>query len=55
MEVQIQSSWFPLVDRNPNKFEDIYKASDSDFKPATITILRSKRYPTHLTFGTYKE
>jgi len=55
MEVQIQSSWFPLVDRNPNTFEDIYKASDSDFKAATITILRSKRYPTHLTFGTYKE
>ncbi|TXT33711.1 MAG: peptidase S15 [Chitinophagaceae bacterium] len=36
--VQIQSSWFPLVDRNPQQFMDIYKAKDSDFKKATIRI-----------------
>ena len=36
--IQIQSSWFPLVDRNPQKFTDIYKASDSDFQKATIKI-----------------
>ena len=30
--IQIQSSWFPLADRNPQKFVDIYKANDSDFK-----------------------
>jgi len=30
--VQVQSSWFPLVDRNPQKFMDIPKAKDSDFK-----------------------
>lgn len=36
--VQIQSSWFPLSDRNPQKFINIYKASDSDFQKATIRI-----------------
>ena len=36
--VQIQSSWFPLADRNPQKFVDIYKCSDSDFQKATIKI-----------------
>ena len=36
--VQVQSSWFPLVDRNPQQFMDIYHARDSDFKKATIKI-----------------
>ena len=36
--IQIQSSWFPLADRNPQKFVDIYKADDSDFQKATIKI-----------------
>ncbi len=36
--IQIQSSWFPLADRNPQKFVDIYKANDSDFQKATIRI-----------------
>ncbi len=36
--VQVQSSWFPLVDRNPQKFTDIYKASDADFQKATIRV-----------------
>ena len=36
--IQIQSSWFPLADRNPQKFVDIYKAEDSDFQKATIKI-----------------
>jgi len=36
--IQIQSSWFPLVDRNPQQFLDIYQAKDSDFKKATIRI-----------------
>jgi predicted acyl esterase len=33
--VQIQSSWFPLVDRNPQKFVNIYTAKESDFQKAT--------------------
>ncbi len=41
--VQVQSTWFPLYDRNPQKFvENIYKASDSDYTKATQTIYRSK-------------
>ncbi|WP_428328961.1 CocE/NonD family hydrolase [Mucilaginibacter sp.] len=36
--VQIQSSWFPLTDRNPQQFVDIYHAKDSDFVKETINI-----------------
>ena len=36
--VQIQSSWFPLADRNPQKFEDIYQAKDDDFQKATQRV-----------------
>jgi hypothetical protein len=41
--VQVQSTWFPLYDRNPQKFVDnIYKASDTDYVKATQKIYRSK-------------
>lgn len=36
--VQIQSTWFPLVDRNPQVFEDIYKAKPEDYRKATETV-----------------
>ncbi len=36
--VQVQSSWFPLVDRNPHKFMNIFTATDADFKPASISL-----------------
>ena len=36
--VQVQSSWFPLVDRNPQKFIDIYHAKEADFQKANIRI-----------------
>lgn len=36
--IQVQSSWFPLVDRNPQQFMDIYQAKDSDFKKASIRV-----------------
>jgi putative CocE/NonD family hydrolase len=36
--IQVQNSWFPLADRNPQKFVDIYTAKDSDFQKATIRI-----------------
>jgi putative CocE/NonD family hydrolase len=36
--VQVQSSWFPLVDRNPQQFMNIPKAKETDFKKATIKI-----------------
>ncbi|MEK6320089.1 MAG: CocE/NonD family hydrolase [Acidobacteriota bacterium] len=41
--VQIQSSWFPLVDRNPQKFVDIYKANEADFQRASQRVYHSSR------------
>jgi putative CocE/NonD family hydrolase len=46
--IQVQSSWFPLVDRNPQQFEDIYHAKDQDFKKATIRIFHEKTAPSSL-------
>ncbi|MBE9462495.1 CocE/NonD family hydrolase [Dyadobacter sp. UP-52] len=39
--IQVQSSWFPLVDRNPQKFVNIYKASEADFQSAKHRIYTS--------------
>jgi predicted acyl esterase len=36
--IQIQSSWFPLTDRNPQQFVDINKAKDADFVKETINV-----------------
>lgn len=36
--IQVQSSWFPLADRNPQQFMNIYQAEDKDFVPATIQL-----------------
>ncbi len=47
--VQIQSTWFPVIDRNPQKFvPSIYKAAASDFMPATQRIYCSADLPSHL-------
>ncbi len=48
--VQVQSTWFPLIDRNPQTFvPNINTAKESDFKAATMEVYRSKDLPTHLT------
>jgi putative CocE/NonD family hydrolase len=47
--VQVQSSWFPLVDRNPQTFVDIYKAKALDFRKATHRVYRSRDMSSHLT------
>ncbi len=39
--VQVQCSWFPLIDRNPQTFVDIYKAKPADFRPATQRVFHS--------------
>lgn len=44
--VQVQSSWFPLVDRNPQKFMHIPKAKAEDFKKATIRIYHDEKHPS---------
>jgi hypothetical protein len=46
--IQVQNSWFPLVDRNPQKFVNIYKCSDSDFQKATHRIYSDSKYQSHL-------
>jgi putative CocE/NonD family hydrolase len=47
--VQIQSTWFPLIDRNPQKFvPSIYKAVAADFTPATQRIYCSPTMPSHV-------
>jgi predicted acyl esterase len=46
--VQVQNSWFPLVDRNPQKFVNIYKSSDSDFQKATHRIYHDAKYPSKI-------
>jgi uncharacterized protein len=38
MMVQIQSSWFPLADRNPQQFVNIYECTDADFIPIDVSI-----------------
>lgn len=47
--VQVQSSWFPLIDRNPQKFVDIYHAKSKDFRKATQRIFHSRTAPSFLT------
>ena len=47
--VQVQSTWFPLIDRNPQTFvANIFEARDQDYRAATQRIFRSARYPSHL-------
>ncbi|SDM54246.1 hypothetical protein SAMN04488084_10838 [Pedobacter antarcticus] len=41
--IQVQNSWFPLVDRNPQKFMDIYQATDQDFQKATHRIYHDQQ------------
>ena len=48
--VQIQSSWFPLVDRNPQKFMNITEAASTDFQKENIRIYHTLSYPSHIIF-----
>lgn len=45
---QVQSSWFPLVDRNPQTMTDIYRATAKDFVRATERLHRSKQFDSHV-------
>lgn len=52
--VQIQSSWFPLVDRNPQKFMNISEADEKDFQKATIRIYHAPKNDSHLHVSAIK-
>ncbi len=41
MMIQVQSSWFPLADRNPQQFVNIYEAKDEDFVPCIVQMHRN--------------
>ena len=53
--VQVQSSWFPIIDRNPQTFvPNIFEASDADYKKATHKIFRAGSFPSHIQLPVVK-
>jgi putative CocE/NonD family hydrolase len=47
--VQVQSTWFPLIDRNPQTYvENIFKATATDYRTATQRVFRSRAHPSHI-------
>ena len=48
--IQVQSTWFPLIDRNPQKFvPNIFAAKASDYRSATQRVYHSARFPSHIS------
>jgi len=53
--VQVSSTWFPVIDRNPQKFvPNIFEAEDADFQKATQRVYRSAKAPSHLVLDVLK-
>ena len=53
--IQIQSTWFPVIDRNPQKYvQNIFKAKDVDFIKSTHTIYCNSEYPTYIELPVMK-
>jgi putative CocE/NonD family hydrolase len=47
--VQVQSTWFPIIDRNPQKFvPNIFEATEADYQPATQKVYHSPNYPSYI-------
>lgn len=54
--VQVQSTWFPLYDRNPQTWvPNIFQASDRDYRAQTHRIWRTARYPSHVVLPVIPE
>jgi uncharacterized protein len=54
--MQIQSTWFPVIDRNPQKYiPNIFEAKDDDFIKATHTIYCNSQYPSYIELPVMKE
>ncbi|HKJ69360.1 MAG TPA: CocE/NonD family hydrolase [bacterium] len=54
--IQIQSTWFPLVDRNPGTYvPNIFKADAEDFIEVNNRIYRSRQHPSHIKVGILEE
>lgn len=54
IKVQVQSSCFPLFDRNPQQYINIYEAKAEDFIPCDVKIYHSKEYPSSIEFRILK-
>jgi putative CocE/NonD family hydrolase len=53
--IQVQSTWFPVIDRNPQKYvPNIFEAKESDFTKATHTIYFNAKYPTYVELPVMK-
>ncbi len=52
--IQVQSSWFPRIDRNPQQFLDIYHCRAEDFIPCEITLLHQADAPSHILLPVLK-
>ncbi len=53
--IQVQSTWFPVIDRNPQKFvKDIFEAKESDFIKATHTIYSTSQFPSYIELPVLK-
>ncbi|HLF35534.1 MAG TPA: CocE/NonD family hydrolase [Cyclobacteriaceae bacterium] len=52
--IQIQSSWFPLADRNPQQFVDIYHCKESDFIKSVIRIHHDPEHPSRILLPVLK-
>jgi hypothetical protein len=46
--VQVQSTWFPMIDRNPGRFMNIWQATDADFVRTTQRVYRSAAAPSRI-------
>jgi putative CocE/NonD family hydrolase len=46
--VHVQSTWFPMIDRNPGRFMDIWRATDADFVATTQRVFRSSARPSRV-------
>lgn len=53
--VHVQSSWFPLFDRNPNQFMTIAEANPEDYRAVENRIYRSMKYPSHVVLSVLPE
>ncbi len=50
--IHVQSTWFPFIDRNPQKFvPNIFEANEEDFITVTNRMYRSRQYPSHIEVG----
>ena len=51
--VQVQSTWFPLIDRNPQEFVNIPEATEDDYQSADQRVFKSKSHPSHVVLPVY--